>query len=107
MMASDLLSERGASRLRVPCREQEDLESHQNNGDRTGPCPELAASAHGNDLVDIDSLALGTEDLGGMVVQSAEMRKVLKTVARLGPYKATVLVYGESGTGKELVARAL
>jgi DNA-binding NtrC family response regulator len=35
------------------------------------------------------------------------MRKVLKTIARLGPYKATVLIYGESGTGKELVARAL
>jgi len=42
-----------------------------------------------------------------MVVQSVEMRKVLKTIARLGPYKATVLIYGESGTGKELVARAL
>ena len=35
------------------------------------------------------------------------MRKVLKTITRLGPYKATVLVHGESGTGKELVARAL
>jgi DNA-binding NtrC family response regulator len=35
------------------------------------------------------------------------MQRVLKTIARLGPYKATVLVHGESGTGKELVARAL
>jgi DNA-binding NtrC family response regulator len=35
------------------------------------------------------------------------MRRVLKMIARLGPYKATVLVHGESGTGKELVARAL
>ena len=35
------------------------------------------------------------------------MRRVLKTIARLGPYKATVLIHGESGTGKELVARAL
>src|SRR5438132_12428583 len=42
-----------------------------------------------------------------MVVQSLEMRKVIKTVARLGPYKATVLIFGESGTGKELIARAL
>ena len=42
-----------------------------------------------------------------MVVQSVEMRRVLGTIERLGPYKATVLVYGESGTGKELVARAL
>src|ERR1700738_5208766 len=42
-----------------------------------------------------------------MVVQSVEMRKVRKSIARLGPYKATVLIYGESGTGEELVARAL
>jgi DNA-binding NtrC family response regulator len=35
------------------------------------------------------------------------MQRVLKTIGRLGPYKATVLVHGESGTGKELVARAL
>jgi two-component system, NtrC family, response regulator AtoC len=57
--------------------------------------------------LDVDSLALGCENIGGMVVQSAHMRRVLKTIARLGPYKATVLVHGESGTGKELVARAL
>jgi len=60
-----------------------------------------------NECVDIESLSLGAEEIGGMVVQSVEMRKVLNTVARLGPYKATVLIYGESGTGKELVARAL
>jgi DNA-binding NtrC family response regulator len=42
-----------------------------------------------------------------MVVRSAQVRKVLKTISRLGPYKATVLIHGESGTGKELVARAL
>ena len=42
-----------------------------------------------------------------MLVKSGPMRKVLETVTRLGPYKATVLVSGESGTGKELVARAL
>ncbi|HEY6420183.1 MAG TPA: sigma-54 dependent transcriptional regulator [Candidatus Binataceae bacterium] len=42
-----------------------------------------------------------------MVVRSAQVRKVLKTIARLSPYKSTVLIHGESGTGKELVARAL
>lgn len=42
-----------------------------------------------------------------MVVRSAQVRKVLKTVSRLSPYKSTVLISGESGTGKELVARAL
>jgi DNA-binding NtrC family response regulator len=35
------------------------------------------------------------------------VRKVLKTISRLSPYKATVLINGESGTGKEHVARAL
>ena len=42
-----------------------------------------------------------------MLVKSEQMRKVVKTIVRLGAYKATVLVQGESGTGKELVARAL
>jgi len=42
-----------------------------------------------------------------MVVRSAQVRKLLKTISRLSPYKATVLINGESGTGKELVARAL
>jgi two-component system, NtrC family, response regulator HydG len=60
-----------------------------------------------NECVDIETLAFGAEEIGGMVVQSVEMRKVLNTIARLGPYKATVLIFGESGTGKELVARAL
>jgi DNA-binding NtrC family response regulator len=57
--------------------------------------------------VDVELLVVGCEIVGGMVVQSAKMRAVLKTISRLGPYKATVLIYGESGTGKELVARAL
>lgn len=61
----------------------------------------------GDEWIDVDTLALGAENVGGMVVQSANMRRVLKTIARLGPYKATVLIHGESGTGKELVARAL
>ncbi len=65
------------------------------------------STAPNNEWLDIDSLAVGAEEIGGMVIQSAEMRKVLDTISRLGPYKATVLIYGESGTGKELVARAL
>ena len=61
----------------------------------------------GDELIAIDRLAEGAENLGGMVVRSEPMQRVLRTIARLGPYKATVLVHGESGTGKELVARAL
>src|SRR6266481_2510531 len=55
----------------------------------------------------LEHLAHGSERVGGMVVRSAQVRKVLKTISRLSPYKATVLIHGESGTGKELVARAL
>jgi DNA-binding NtrC family response regulator len=61
----------------------------------------------GDEWIAIELLAEGAEKLGGMVVRSEPMQRVLRTIARLGPYKATVLVYGESGTGKELVARAL
>jgi len=60
-----------------------------------------------SEWLDIDSLSVDAEEIGGMVVRSVEMRKVLNTIARLGPYKATVLIHGESGTGKELIARAL
>lgn len=45
--------------------------------------------------------------LGPMIVKSAKMQRVSKTIQRLGPYKSTVLIQGESGTGKDLVARAL
>src|SRR6266446_4188788 len=55
----------------------------------------------------LEDLAHGSERAGGMVVRSAQLRKVLKAISRLSPYKATVLIQGESGTGKELVARAL
>jgi DNA-binding NtrC family response regulator len=60
-----------------------------------------------HDGIALERLAHGSERLGGMVVRSAQVRKVLKTVSRLSPYKSTVLISGESGTGKELVARAL
>jgi transcriptional regulator with GAF, ATPase, and Fis domain len=57
--------------------------------------------------LDVQALAIDCEEVGGMVVRSANMRRVLKMVQRLGPYKASVLIHGDSGTGKELVARAL
>jgi two-component system, NtrC family, response regulator HydG len=82
------------------------LESDENRN-QTPSTVERADSAPVNEWLDIDSLSTGADHIGSMVVQSVEMRKVLKIIARLGPYKATVLIYGESGTGKELVARAL
>jgi len=68
------------------------------------------ATTNGNvadERVPLAHLVHSADRLGGMVVRSAQVRKVLKSVSQLSPYKATVLISGESGTGKELVARAL
>ncbi|MCC6860045.1 MAG: sigma 54-dependent Fis family transcriptional regulator [Bryobacterales bacterium] len=42
-----------------------------------------------------------------MIGESAAMRRVHRTIARIAPADSTVLIRGESGTGKELVARAI
>src|SRR5580692_3896781 len=63
--------------------------------------------AHDSEMVPLTQLVHSADRLGGMVVRSAQVRKVLKSVSQLSPYKATVLISGESGTGKELVARSL
>jgi len=83
------------------------LDDREQPANRIGSPPDLANTDTGDEWIDVDALGIGAENVGGMVVQSANMRRVLKTIARLGPYKATVLIHGESGTGKELVARAL
>src|ERR1700735_4501904 len=62
---------------------------------------------HESEMVPLTQLVHAADRLGGMVVRSAQVRKVLKSVSQLSPYKATVLISGESGTGKELIARAL
>jgi two-component system response regulator AtoC len=49
----------------------------------------------------------GGPALGKMVVRSAGMDKIFKTVRKIAEYKTTVLIHGESGTGKELVARSI
>ncbi len=43
----------------------------------------------------------------GMIGRSPSMVEVYKTIARVAPAEATVLIRGESGTGKELVARTI
>ena len=43
----------------------------------------------------------------GMVSASPAMAQLFKTIARVAPTPANVLLLGETGTGKELVARAL
>jgi DNA-binding NtrC family response regulator len=67
----------------------------------------LSSCDHEDEWVGLSQTPSASEEVGGMVVRSASMRRVLKMVQRLGPYKASVLIHGESGTGKELVARAL
>ena len=74
----------------------------------TDPTIPAAVGGNGsNDALALSSLVHGSDRLGGMVVRSAQVRKVLKSVSQLSPYRATVLISGESGTGKELIARAL
>lgn len=47
-------------------------------------------------------------DLRGEIIGSSpKMVEVFKTIAKVSPNLATVLVQGESGTGKELVARSI
>jgi DNA-binding NtrC family response regulator len=49
----------------------------------------------------------GLERYEGVLVHSAAMREVVKTLRELEVSDVTVLIQGETGTGKELVARAL
>ena len=72
-----------------------------------GSVSNRGSCGHEDEWVGLNQGPSVCEEVGGMVVRSASMRRVLKMVQRLGPYKASVLIHGESGTGKELVARAL
>ncbi len=42
-----------------------------------------------------------------IIGKSAPMQEVFRTIRRVGPSTATVLIEGESGTGKELVAKSI
>lgn len=46
-------------------------------------------------------------DRSGIVGESRSLKEILKTVKRIAPTNASVLITGESGTGKELIAEAL
>jgi len=48
-----------------------------------------------------------SEPLQGLITSSPEMLKVCRTVEKVGPSDASVLLLGESGTGKEVLARGL
>jgi transcriptional regulator with GAF, ATPase, and Fis domain len=54
--------------------------------------------------VELQQKLLGNKTIIG---ESAEIRKVLDMISRIGRANTTVLITGESGTGKELAARAI
>ena len=49
----------------------------------------------------------GKSPLEGVITGSPQMLKMCRTVEKVAPADATVLVLGESGTGKELIARSI
>jgi two-component system nitrogen regulation response regulator NtrX len=57
--------------------------------------------------VEVRTLRRRLDADSSLIGDSAPMRKLHETVARLAPIPSTVLVLGESGSGKELVARDL
>ncbi|VAW74843.1 Two-component system response regulator protein [hydrothermal vent metagenome] len=49
----------------------------------------------------------GESPLEGVITGSPQMLKMCRTVEKVAPADASVLVLGESGTGKELIARSI
>jgi two-component system NtrC family response regulator len=45
--------------------------------------------------------------LGGLITRDPSMLRICRTIEKIAPSDATVLLLGESGTGKELLARGL
>ena len=50
---------------------------------------------------------LGAQSMGNLVGTSPPMRALFRSIEKVAPSDATVLITGESGTGKELVAQAI
>jgi two-component system, NtrC family, response regulator len=46
-------------------------------------------------------------EMSGIITRDPAMLRICRTIEKLAPTSATVLILGESGTGKELFARAL
>src|SRR6266481_2584419 len=69
--------------------------------------PVVSMERNSGDWHKLSELKAGARVIGGMVVKSARIKRLYQNIARLGPYKATILIQGESGTGKELAAQAL
>jgi two-component system NtrC family response regulator len=52
-------------------------------------------------------LAAQSPAMSGIITRDTEMQRTCRTIEKVAPTSATVLILGESGTGKELLARAL
>jgi two-component system NtrC family response regulator len=46
-------------------------------------------------------------DMSGIITRDPQMQRICRTIEKIAPTSATVLILGESGTGKELLAHAL
>lgn len=64
----------------------------------------LSSSHSDEDILINPSFGSG---INTMVGRSRDMKEIFKTIGRVAPSPATVLITGESGTGKELVAQAI
>lgn len=51
--------------------------------------------------------AVESPAMSGIITRDPDMLRICRTVEKVAPTSATVLILGESGTGKELLARAL
>ncbi len=67
----------------------------------------LARRALEEELARLRDEVRGRSRLGRLFGRSPAMQEVFRTLERVAPSRASVLVSGESGTGKELEARAL
>ena len=52
-------------------------------------------------------LATQSPAMSGIITRDPEMQRICRTIEKVAPTSATILILGESGTGKELLARAL
>ncbi len=57
--------------------------------------------------VDLKTRVIDKYSLGNMVVESAEMKEIMRLVGRIINSSSTVFLEGESGTGKEMIANVL
>jgi two-component system NtrC family response regulator len=48
-----------------------------------------------------------SEPLAGLITRDAQMLRLCRTVEKVGPSNATVMLLGESGTGKEVLAQGV